>query len=126
MNLISTQNLDTHYAEFNLSSLLPNLNNDFDDYYRYMGSLTTPPCSESVVWTIFNRLTNISSRQLKIVRGLNLNYNHRQPQLLYKRKVYSSFSVNEKNEIISANTLTFIQRLKSYLNSVLKYIFKTD
>jgi len=44
-----------------LLSLLPiNLNN----YYRYHGSMTTPPCSETVSWTVFHELVDISTRQV--------------------------------------------------------------
>ena len=44
-----------------LLSLLPiNLNN----YYRYHGSLTTPPCSEIVSWTVFHDLVDISAKQV--------------------------------------------------------------
>jgi len=42
-------------------SLLPmNLNN----YFRYHGSMTSPPCSETVIWTVFHELVDLSSRQV--------------------------------------------------------------
>ncbi|KAK6244521.1 hypothetical protein QUC31_010930 [Theobroma cacao] len=33
-------------------------------YYRYVGSLTTPPCSESVTWSILGKVRSISKEQI--------------------------------------------------------------
>ncbi|XP_013100062.2 carbonic anhydrase 2-like [Stomoxys calcitrans] len=45
-----------------LGSLLGNINRE--DFYTYHGSLTTPPCSESVSWIIFADILPISYKEL--------------------------------------------------------------
>ncbi|KAL8569891.1 hypothetical protein ACOMHN_038583 [Nucella lapillus] len=54
---------------FNLTRLLP-VNAENGAYYRYEGSLTTPPCYQSVVWTVFKDPIDISSSQLAAFRAL--------------------------------------------------------
>ncbi|XP_071955005.1 carbonic anhydrase 2-like isoform X2 [Antedon mediterranea] len=56
-------------SEVNLLSLVPLL--DQSSYWTYNGSLTTPPCYESVVWTIFQIPIVISVEQLEQFRSLN-------------------------------------------------------
>ncbi|KAJ8312606.1 hypothetical protein KUTeg_009979 [Tegillarca granosa] len=81
----------------NLQNLLPS---DLSHYYRYQGSLTTPPCFESVTWTLFNSMIPISERQMQKFRSLSeltmpdqhslLVNNYRPLQALNSRKVYTS------------------------------------
>ncbi|XP_031108657.1 alpha carbonic anhydrase 7-like [Ipomoea triloba] len=43
-------------------------------YYRYLGSLTTPPCTEGVIWTINTKIKTVSRRQIKLLREAVHNY----------------------------------------------------
>lgn len=47
-------------AGFELKDALPSNTKDF---YRYMGSLTTPPCTENVLWTVFSERKKITTKQ---------------------------------------------------------------
>ncbi|KAL5743020.1 hypothetical protein ACOSP7_029752 [Xanthoceras sorbifolium] len=37
-------------------------------YYRYMGSLTVPPCTQGVIWTINKKMRTVSQDQVRALR----------------------------------------------------------
>uniref|UniRef100_A0ACB8G6Y8 Uncharacterized protein n=1 Tax=Sphaerodactylus townsendi TaxID=933632 RepID=A0ACB8G6Y8_9SAUR len=47
---------------FNIRDLLPA---HLGHYFRYNGSLTTPPCYQSVLWTVFHQAVPISATQAR-------------------------------------------------------------
>ncbi|XP_022341512.2 uncharacterized protein LOC111135592 [Crassostrea virginica] len=57
---------------------------DTTKYFRYNGSLTTPGCFESVIWTVFDQKRTISHRQMKMFRTL---LQHKQREARKKRSV---------------------------------------
>ncbi|XP_071971045.1 carbonic anhydrase 14 isoform X2 [Engystomops pustulosus] len=86
---------------FSIKELLPE---GLDQYFRYGGSLTTPPCYESVVWTVFYNKVHISASQMRRLQtmlysnkanspSVVLQTNVRDPQPLNQRVVYTSFMI---------------------------------
>lgn len=55
-------------------------------YYRYRGSLTTPPCSEGVRWQVLQQPITASAQQIRAFQRL-YPYNARPVQPLHGRKV---------------------------------------
>ncbi len=66
----------------NLNELLP----ADQRYYQFMGSLTTPPCTEGVLWMVLKQPISISPAQLKLFTQLYAN-NARPVQAVNARPV---------------------------------------
>ena len=56
-------------ASIDLNTFLPANRN----YYTYMGSPTTPPCSEGLLWLVLKQPVSISADQLNIFSRLYRN-----------------------------------------------------
>ncbi|KAH9488257.1 Carbonic anhydrase 3 [Bulinus truncatus] len=87
---------ETEIDAFALLSLLPKDSKQLD-FYRYFGSLTTPPCSESVIWSLASEPLKISEYQLNKFRNL---YNED-----LKKLVDDFRPVQEQNSRIVTTTL---------------------
>lgn len=59
-------------------------------YYRYIGSFTTPPCTENVIWSILGKVRSISKEQVIALKApLKIIYknNARPVQPLNRRRI---------------------------------------
>ncbi|WP_241593496.1 carbonic anhydrase [Rosenbergiella epipactidis] len=56
-------------------------------YYRFSGSLTTPPCSEGVRWLVMKESVSLSLQQLDRIKSLLGTTNNRPTQPLNGRMV---------------------------------------
>ncbi|KAF7708023.1 carbonic anhydrase 14 isoform X2 [Silurus meridionalis] len=97
LNRIRYAGQSTLIPAFDVRTLLPK---DLSRYFRYSGSLTTPPCHQSVMWTVFDEKVKVSfSQLLKLETVLYsdsaernpLQDNYRTIQPLNNRTVLSSF-----------------------------------
>ncbi|XP_074850561.1 carbonic anhydrase 9-like isoform X2 [Carettochelys insculpta] len=92
---VQEEGKETTVAGFNIKGLLPS---NLSRYYRYSGSLTTPPCFQTVNWTVFNQTVLLSQKQILLLESTlqgdddeALQNNFRLTQSLHGRKVLASF-----------------------------------
>lgn len=74
--------------DLRLSSLMGDYLRDF---WRYEGSLTTPPCTEGIIWTVFKQPIVFREEQLQQLRDHIHFEAYRSPQPLYHRVVHRNF-----------------------------------
>jgi len=109
---------------FVADSILPT---GLTDYYRYLGSLTTPGCYESVTWTVFREYITISDKQMKAFRALvssekdaDNNYmamvdNYRPVQSVQKRQIKATFLIGGADVITGPCLVTLLTCLTAVL-----------
>ncbi|XP_072463041.1 carbonic anhydrase 9 isoform X2 [Notamacropus eugenii] len=108
LGAIDEEGSETWVPGLDVSALLPQ---NLHRYFRYKGSLTTPPCSQGVIWTVFNQTVFLSADQLQILSGSlwgpmgsRLQQNFRLTQPLNGRMIEASFSTSSIASSVPRNS----------------------
>ncbi|XP_027366978.1 alpha carbonic anhydrase 1, chloroplastic [Abrus precatorius] len=78
------------------------INRNSHRYYRYIGSLTTPPCKEGVTWNILGKVRTLSKKQLELLKAPldpEFWHNARPLQQLNGRKIEMYYHPNHKHHV---------------------------
>ncbi|XP_006138697.2 carbonic anhydrase 4 [Pelodiscus sinensis] len=122
LNDVPTKGNEKTMAALPLESLIPPEKN-LTGYYRYSGSLTTPGCNETVIWTIFKEPIALSENQMENFwkklyftedKTLLMTDNFRPVQPLNDRVVYhsdGSILLSPANALLVAPTLIYLMSL---------------
>ena len=116
---------DSVAFNLNVSALM---GNQLHRFWRYEGSLTVPPCTEGVIWTVFTTPIVFDEASINLIRENLLPVNYRYPEPLFNRRVYRNFpndsvspisdytcSSNPGNNVLHRFQLLFLLPVSSFL-----------
>lgn len=126
--------------KFSLNSLVPS--SDIlrtDGYFRYIGSLTTPPCTEGVKWTVFRAKINISQAQVFLnscfcLKNLvylflkkmeqfyknEIDFNNREIQELNSRELFT----NVKLDYSDTQKINVFSKILKFINNLIRNFYE--
>ncbi|XP_053426176.1 carbonic anhydrase 4 [Nycticebus coucang] len=105
---IPKPNMNTVMGEFRLLDMLPK-EEKLRHYFRYQGSLTTPNCDETVVWTVFQEPIELHKDQILAFsqklwydaeERIEMTDNVRPLQSLGQRTVFKSFKSRAPGQLL--------------------------
>jgi len=110
LNISATNETSGNSTKYHLA--FPHMSGLFPDdasttFYTYPGSLTTPPCYESVTWFVADTYQTISTEQLSAIERLHASSNNNRPiQPPNNRMIRRSFDDNRTASPTSSPTST--------------------
>ncbi|KAK6730035.1 hypothetical protein RB195_006848 [Necator americanus] len=123
---------DTAQFVYSPAELLPN---DTMTFFRYEGSLTTPPCTEGVTWIVLAEPTYVLEdaivflRQHLTTEGAYLKHNWRKTQTLNNRTIYlnkNGVKSLETNILYASCTILLITFEKAVALQRHRYVCRFD
>lgn len=106
-NIVSPETSYDIPEKFTLSTIF---GNDLNSYYTYEGSLTTPPCTENLIWIVSQQTLKINQADFTKFQSVQggegeMSGNFRKVQSLNRRRVYYY------KGSASLNTISFFSKI---------------